>query len=292
MKLTIGMPVYNGAPFLVEALDSLLAQTYSDWKLIISDNCSQDDTEAICRSYALKDARIEYIRQETNIGAVNNFEYVLYKATTPFFMWAACDDVWNATFIESLIGVLEKKPEIGLAFSHSQTIDTYGGVVQTFQNFLPFSGAFGVLKYIVQPQILGKSSLLYGIYRTSACREAWSIKPIYSTRGSDNTFVLALLARHKIYIDPRVLFLKRWPREGDVKGAPTMTNYTAAWRYSLPVRDSYYYAREALAATRGTAYYFFVWFMILISWPLVVFNDRARQFEKVKRLCFRLAGRV
>jgi glycosyltransferase involved in cell wall biosynthesis len=59
-KVFIGMPVYNGERFIKDALDSLCAQTYSNWNLFISDDCSTDSTEVICRHYAEKDKRIIY----------------------------------------------------------------------------------------------------------------------------------------------------------------------------------------------------------------------------------------
>jgi glycosyltransferase involved in cell wall biosynthesis len=92
-KVSIGMPVYNGEPFIREALDSLLAQTFTDFELIISDNASTDGTEAICREYAAKDDRIRYVRQPENRGALANFQFVLDEAVGEYFMWAAADDI-------------------------------------------------------------------------------------------------------------------------------------------------------------------------------------------------------
>jgi len=63
-RVSIGLPVYNGEPFLREAIDSILAQTFTDFELIISDNASTDNTEEICRSYAAKDSRIRYYRHD------------------------------------------------------------------------------------------------------------------------------------------------------------------------------------------------------------------------------------
>ena len=68
-KVSIGMPVYNGAPFIREAIESLLSQTFTDFELVISDNASTDRTEAICREYAEKNQRIRYVRQSENRGA-------------------------------------------------------------------------------------------------------------------------------------------------------------------------------------------------------------------------------
>jgi len=67
-KVTIGMPVYNGAKTIEKAINSLLSQTFKDFNLIISDNASNDETESICREFSQKDARIHYIRQTENIG--------------------------------------------------------------------------------------------------------------------------------------------------------------------------------------------------------------------------------
>src|SRR3954467_5074495 len=94
-RLTVGLPTYNGEDYLASALDSLLAQTFTDFELIISDNASTDATESICREYAAKDARIRYIRQEKNRGAASNFRFVLDKSGGKYFMWAACDDFWS-----------------------------------------------------------------------------------------------------------------------------------------------------------------------------------------------------
>jgi glycosyltransferase involved in cell wall biosynthesis len=87
-RLSIGMPVFNGEKYLKEALDSILAQTYSDFELLISDNASTDRTEQICREYAAKDRRIRYYRNEKNIGAPKNFNRVFELSSGKYFRWA------------------------------------------------------------------------------------------------------------------------------------------------------------------------------------------------------------
>src|SRR4030066_62015 len=86
--VSIGMPVYNGEPYIRAALESLLAQTFTDFELIISDNASTDATESICREYAARDSRIDYVRHEKNQGASANFQFVLDQARGEFFIWA------------------------------------------------------------------------------------------------------------------------------------------------------------------------------------------------------------
>ena len=106
-QVSIGMPVYNGEPFIQEALDSLLAQSFSDFELIISDNASTDATQAICQEYAAMDARVYYVRQPENRGAMTNFKFVLDEAAGEYFMWAAADDVWDLEWIEYLLPIVE-----------------------------------------------------------------------------------------------------------------------------------------------------------------------------------------
>ena len=110
-KVSIGMPIFNGASTLKAAIDALLAQSFRDFELIISDNASTDATEALCRRYAAGDARIRYVRQSDNIGAANNFAFVLEQARGAWFMWAACDDVRSPDFIEVNLAFLEAHPE-------------------------------------------------------------------------------------------------------------------------------------------------------------------------------------
>lgn len=109
--ITIGMPVFNGAATVAVAIESVLGQTFSDFELVISDNCSTDGTTDICRRYAEQDARIRYIRQDTNIGASPNFRYVVEQARGTYFTWAAADDVRSPDFIETNVRFLENNPD-------------------------------------------------------------------------------------------------------------------------------------------------------------------------------------
>jgi glycosyltransferase involved in cell wall biosynthesis len=110
-QVSIGMPVYNGGATIREALDSLLAQTFSDFELIISDNASTDNTEAICREYSAKDVRIRYVRQPTNIGLAPNFKFVLDQARSDFFLWAAADDLRSLDFVALNYQFLKNHPD-------------------------------------------------------------------------------------------------------------------------------------------------------------------------------------
>jgi glycosyltransferase involved in cell wall biosynthesis len=106
-KVTIGMPVCNGAAYISDAIDSILTQTYDDFELLISDNASSDATAEICLRYSKRDPRIRYVRQQANIGANPNHTYVFRHSTSPYFKWAAHDDLLAPTFIEKCVQVLD-----------------------------------------------------------------------------------------------------------------------------------------------------------------------------------------
>ena len=120
------MHVYNGGRFLSEALDSLLNQDFQDFELIISDNASTDNTAEICKRYLEKDNKIKYYRNEVNIGAEANFNKLINYATAPYFMWAACDDIRESSYITELVKIMESDKSIVLAFSDFDIIDGNG----------------------------------------------------------------------------------------------------------------------------------------------------------------------
>ena len=107
-KVSIGMPVYNGAKTIEKAINSILAQTFQNFELIISDNASNDETENICRKFVSKDPRIRYMRQNKNIGAIANFNFLISEATEKYFMWAASDDWLSPEFVEVNVSALER----------------------------------------------------------------------------------------------------------------------------------------------------------------------------------------
>lgn len=125
-RVTVGVPVYNGDRFLREALDGLLAQTYRDFVLLVSDNASTDHTPEICEEYARQDGRVRYVRQEINRGAAWNFNTLVDVTTTPLFMWHAADDVARPRLLEACVARLDQRSDAVLAYTESELIDERG----------------------------------------------------------------------------------------------------------------------------------------------------------------------
>ena len=168
-SVTIGMPVYNGEKYIKDALDSLLAQTFTDFELIISDNCSIDNTQEICEQYAKKDTRIKYIRQVENLGALRNFLFVVDEAIGEFFMWAACDDTWDSAWVSVVYREI-KELENFAVFSKLIHIDEFSEPIlhPATQNRFGFSGNIlkRKIKFFLQPEAKGKANLFYSLFNT------------------------------------------------------------------------------------------------------------------------------
>jgi glycosyltransferase involved in cell wall biosynthesis len=114
-KVSFGMPVYNGADTIRRAVDSLLAQTLTDIEVVISDNASEDQTESICRAYAVADPRVRYFRNESNIGQIANFNRVFELSRGGYFRWVGCNDWWSPRYAERCAAALDAHPEAVMA---------------------------------------------------------------------------------------------------------------------------------------------------------------------------------
>jgi glycosyltransferase involved in cell wall biosynthesis len=128
-RVQIGLPVYNGENFLAPAIESLLAQTFTDFELLISDNGSTDGTEAIGERFAAADPRVKYYRYDENRGAAWNFNNAFHLSSAPYFKWAAHDDLHEPEYVERCLALLESTPEVGLCYTATRYVDADGRAV-------------------------------------------------------------------------------------------------------------------------------------------------------------------
>jgi len=124
--VSLGLPVFNGADYLAEAIESILNQSLADFELILCDNASSDQTESICRSFAERDARVRYIRQARNLGAAANYNLAFEEARGTFFKWCAHDDNLAPDFLKVCVSALEANPDCVLAYTETTLIDERG----------------------------------------------------------------------------------------------------------------------------------------------------------------------
>jgi glycosyltransferase involved in cell wall biosynthesis len=133
-RVSIGMPIYNAERYLESTLKTVLAQSYGDFVLYISDNASTDGTSEICKDYAGRDKRIVYIANPENIGAPGNYERCFTPATSEYFRWQNGDDPIEPTLIEECLKVLDYNPDVVLAYGRSHLIDEFGEFMESYED--------------------------------------------------------------------------------------------------------------------------------------------------------------
>ncbi|MDT2024441.1 glycosyltransferase family 2 protein [Methylocella sp. CPCC 101449] len=130
--ITIGVPVYNEEVLLERALEALRTQPFTDIEVLIYDNASTDATPEIAQRFVISDSRFRYFRQAENRGALLNFNDVLNAATSPYFLWRACDDQVEPDFVGKLHAALEANPDKLMAGARVVSCDLDGAHPRTF----------------------------------------------------------------------------------------------------------------------------------------------------------------
>lgn len=204
-RLSVGLPVYNGQKYLPEALDSLLAQSYSDFELIISDNASTDRTEEICRQYLARDPRIRYFRHAVNRGAVPNHNFVVEQARGEFFKWASHDDLYGRDLLLRCIEALDANPEIVLSHAWEAFIDADGNTLHRVDYRLATDSQSAPERFRSMLFLRGGDDI-YGVMRTKVLRRT-SLHGSY--HHADRTLVAELSLHGPFYQVPEVLYFRR-----------------------------------------------------------------------------------
>jgi glycosyltransferase involved in cell wall biosynthesis len=133
MKVSIAIPTYNRAGrFLVPALECALRQDWPNLEIIVSDNCSTDNTAEVVKSYS--DPRIQYIRQDSNIGPNNNFNFCVSVASGDYFLLYHDDDVIDADFVSKCMAAADGSLDYGVIRTGTRLIDADGKVIREIPN--------------------------------------------------------------------------------------------------------------------------------------------------------------
>jgi hypothetical protein len=232
--VSIGMPVYNAEKLLRRALTSLLAQDYTHFELIISDNGSTDSTEKICREYQAWNSRIRYVRHSQNRGSPWNFAYVAREARGKYFMWAAHDDLWHPSYIRKCLAMLEAHPEAVLCCTEDTICDENGTPIPQWMSYKNI-GTLGMTPVQRVHELISRMGwfAFYGLIRREALQR---ISLGINVLGFDVVLMLELLLLGDFAKVNEHLFEKRTVPEGKsqedyrrdqkIEAAATTTHFT------------------------------------------------------------------
>ena len=224
--VSIGLSVYNGEQFLEETLDSFLAQTYSDFELIISDNASTDRTEEISRAYAAKDNRFRYYRNAKNLGLAGNYNRVFGLARGEYFKWATADDVCRPGYLARCVEVLDRDPTVVLVYPRTQFVDSAGRPLDIHDPGwdLRSQEPHERLRYVIFSGHWVNS--VVGLIRSSALART-RLMPTYP--GGDFRILGELSLLGKFYEIPETLYVRRLHPGSTSQHAANGTNPDPKW---------------------------------------------------------------
>ncbi len=209
-RVSIGIPVFNGAPYLRETLDCIVDQTWRDSEIIISDNASTDETPDICRAYAAADPRIRYHRADTNGGSAWNFNRVITLATGTYFKLANADDLCDRTLVERCVRILDARPDVVACFGRTRLIDGQGSLIADYDDDLDIQDADPGDRFMTVLRRLGLVNMMQGLVRRSALMRTGLMERYL---GSDMVLVAELALHGRFHQLDERLFYRRMHRE-------------------------------------------------------------------------------
>lgn len=174
-QVCLGLPLYNQTQFLPEAVSSILAQTYRDFRLLVVDDSTDPGPEAIIKRVASLDDRISYVKNTSRKGLVENWKTCFQQAGDPdYFAWVSDHDVWHPQWLESMIMAMNANPEAVLVYPQWVTIDPDGRRRPKKKSYAFSTDGMSEAQKIraVCRDARGFGKMVYGLFRAPALRRS------------------------------------------------------------------------------------------------------------------------
>jgi glycosyltransferase involved in cell wall biosynthesis len=213
-RVSVGLPVYNGAAYVGQAIDSLLAQSFRNFELIICDNASTDATESICRGYAERDVRVQYHRNARNKGVGYNHSRAFELSSGEYFRWAGADDVVHERLLERCVAALDGDPSAVLAYPRTVLIDAEGAVIEHYEDRLNLPWTDPVRRLRVMLETVRRCNAVYGLMRSEVLERTGILGDFV---GADVCLLAELTLHGTFHEVPEFLFSRR-VHDGSVAG--------------------------------------------------------------------------
>lgn len=198
--VSVCIPTFNRAPRMKRAVDALIDCEYANIEIIISDNASCDETQAVGEALAHKDSRVRYFRHSENMGPGLNFEFARRQARGKYFLWHGDDDYLDTDYIRVCVEALEGDSSLVLvsgvaAYHHlgATKIDHVGNVIQPTSR----SPLLRVLKYL---WLVEENSIFCGAYRVDSVSQFFMPNKL----AGDWMWVVGVLFRGRALVIPSV----------------------------------------------------------------------------------------
>lgn len=268
--ISIGIPAYNAAAHIGSTLESLLAQTFGDFELIISDNASTDATRDIIEDYKLHDARICYERQPVNIGANSNYSFVARCARGQFFKWSSSSDWCGPTFLERCKDELLAHNDAVLAVPRTRLFQNEPGISQDYEDDIEILDDQPSARFVRLTGTLALNNAMNGLIRTLALQRT---RLIDRYRQADIVLMghLALLGKFRL-LDERLFY-----RRMDTATATALQDPRAVWKHHYPQLNPQTLCQGSKRLVG--------WIRVALSAPMPL-NERFRTLKYVAKMCY------
>jgi hypothetical protein len=210
--LSVGIPVRNVEESISRTLDSVLAQEGVDLEVVVSDNASDDATEAICRSYAAKDPRVRYDRLPRNAGQIANFNRALALSTGRYFRWLGAGDTLAPGYASACVAALDAEPDAVVVTTRFLYVCADGSTLDAGGHRGPYDpDRVTRLRGILTLLNGGYLAIdpVYGMLRRSALERTALLRPQVFT---DQLLTVELALAGTFSIVPQVLASRQHPR--------------------------------------------------------------------------------
>ena len=219
-SVVLGMPAYNRPDTLARTIESLLSQTFENFALVVTDDAPSSQARSIVEAYAREYPRISYEANATRLGMIGNWRRVFQRSRalypgSEYFAWVSDHDLWHARWLEELAAVLDRHPEVVLAYPHHVQI-TAGGVrmsarEKTFETFgMTDPGAR--LRRSARYMLSG--DMIYGLIRARALEAAGVFRRVITP---DRQVLLALSLYGQCRQVPKVLWYREHLQPFDIE---------------------------------------------------------------------------
>jgi len=216
--VSIGVPVYNGMPYLPEAVAGLRAQTLDDPEIVISDNASTDSTAEFCESAAREDPRIRFFRNAINLGASANYNRTFLLSRGRYFKWAAADDVCLPNLVRECVRILDRDPDVVLCYPRTRVIDATGSWLRDYPDGMHAVSELPEYRFEQAVRRLREANAVFGVMRAHALRQTGLIGAYPS---SDLVLLGEMALRGKLWELREPLFLRRDHPSQSMRAFPT-----------------------------------------------------------------------